>query len=288
MDGDEGVFLIGERPGAPQRRLVERPDHARGEPHLHPSTQPVVTAHQCLRIGEGRVRRFDEGRGDVELRARGDEAATDAPADARRLEGVDDRLRQVRPGMRIHEIDQRGDAGTDALDAAMQRGGGHVLLREFDGRRAGHAGEPVAQHTVVAQTLEQRLEEMRMRVHHAGDDDLSPAVDDLGHRVGRAKLSAAADGRDAVALDQDAGLIQHIPSQVHRNDPAVRQNDAHRGRSPQNFGMLACSRMEVVRIGAVGMTVEVTPAAFRFAAVSSQMEGSSQRMPFSAVSGLFM
>jgi hypothetical protein len=73
----------------------------------------------------------------------------------------------------------------------------------FQRRRRGqcHLGEPSVERLVVAQSLEQTLEEMRMRVHEAWDDELPTAIDALDDPASADMPAATASTASLFATD---------------------------------------------------------------------------------------
>ena len=65
----------------------------------------------------------------------------------------------------------------------MHRRGEHVLFGQLHRARAGHAGEPLFQHHVIAQPFQQGLEQMGMGVDHARNNDRVTAIQHFAFRV---------------------------------------------------------------------------------------------------------
>ena len=90
--------------------------------------------------------------------------------------GVVGRVVDVRP------VDQRGDAGVEALQRAGQVAGVDVLGPVERRERVEHLDEVVVQRGVRRAVADRGLPRVPVGVDEAGDDDLARAVDDL--RVG--------------------------------------------------------------------------------------------------------
>jgi len=64
---------------------------------------------------------------------------------------------------------------------------------------------------------------MRMAVDQAGDQDLLWQLDTLGLRVAGQQFGARADGGDAVGIDQQRMVLEHVLAGLHRQQPAGQQ-----------------------------------------------------------------
>lgn len=83
-------------------------------------------------------------------------------------------------------------------------------------------GEVLHQRPVGARGAQCGLPGVQVRVDQAGDDDTAGEVDDFG--VGR--LDGVADVGDAVAVDEDLGVLGVGAARRHRDDLRPAQQDA--------------------------------------------------------------
>src|SRR5271169_6434639 len=76
---------------------------------------------------------------------------------------------------------------------------------------------------------------MRVCVHHSRHQDASLAVHNFGRRKPLFEVLARAHCDDPVFLHANARAFEHFALFVHRNQPRVGKNDAHR-KSPTRLG----------------------------------------------------
>ena len=171
---------------------------------------------------------------DAELCAGVHAATAQDAADAQLLHGVDHAVGKLAAGMGIHIVQHGGDAAVQALHAAQHGSQVAVLPGQIGGRGEGHGLQPVLEHHVVAQALEQGLEEVVMGVDKAGENDLAVQVGDLG-RVGVLGLQrfAGTHVHDLVALNGNGAVEKDLAIGVDSDDDAIFQKMVdHNGSAP--------------------------------------------------------
>ena len=231
---DQRVLLVGKLSRQSVALLVHGPDHVGRHAHLHASAGLVVALHLLASVADGVLGIFDQLARNSVFLAQRDESAADKSAHPGLVECFHHGLDHARARVHVHEIHQRCDAGANRFHAAVKRGGMRVLGRQVHAARRGHTGEPLLQHFVVAQALDQRLKKVRVRVHHARHDDAARAIHDFRAREAPLQILARAYRDNPVVLHAHAGVFQHLTLRVHGNQPAIGKNQAHR-KSP--FGL---------------------------------------------------
>jgi hypothetical protein len=123
----------------------------------------------------------------------------------------------------VRPVDQRGDAGVEALQGPRQVAGVDVV--RLVERREGvqDLDEVVVQRRVGRAAADGGLPRVPVAVDEAGDQDLPGAVDDVGIGV-----DGGFDRRDLAVLDQHVAGVEVADLRVHREDgPSSQQGLAH-------------------------------------------------------------
>ena len=128
--------------------------------------------------------------------------------------GMIGRVVDVRP------VDERGDAGVDALERPGQVAGVDVLGAVQRREAVEHLHEVVVERGVGGAVADRRLPRVPVRVDEAGDHDVTRDVDHLG--VGGEVLPHL---NDRVALDQDVAARDVPELRVHREHVPPSQQD---------------------------------------------------------------
>ncbi len=143
-------------------------------------------------------------------------------ADAAVGEAVDRALRHLERRDVVAPVDQRGDAGVDLRQRADQVGDVIVLGVVARGEVAVHVLEVVGGQPLRADAAQRGLPGMHMGVDEARHDDLVGGVDGF---VGRGS-QVAADGLDAIAVEQQLSAFEVPDIRVKRDQPAALDQNA--------------------------------------------------------------
>ena len=225
VNGKAGLVLVGHTPEHLQQVLGVGPDGSGSHPDLDAAVLAVVIglkeAAQVLLDG---VHILHDAGMNAELLAGVHAATAQNAADAQLLHGVDDAVGEFSGGMGIHIIQHGGDTAVQTLHAAQHGGQVAVIAGQVGGSGEGHGLQPVLEHHVIAQALEQGLEEVVVGVDKAGEDDLAVQVGDLGG-VGVLGFQsvAGADLHDAVALDGHSTVEKDLTVGIDGDNDSVFQ-----------------------------------------------------------------
>ena len=146
-------------------------------------------------------------------------------ADAAVGKAVDRALGHLERRDVVAPVDQRGDAGIDLRQRADQVGDVIVLGVVARGQVAVHVLEVVGGQPLRADAAQRGLPGMHMGVDEARHDDLVGGVDGFVRRGSQ----VAADGLDAIAVEQQLSAFEVPDIRVERDQPAaLDQNTFHR------------------------------------------------------------
>src|SRR5260370_39022732 len=171
------MLFVGKLPRQPVAFFVYCPDHVRCYAHLHAGARRVVAAHLLPRVSNGMFGLFYELARKAIFLAEGDEAAAYKTAHPSLFESFYNRLDHAGTRMDVHEVNKRCHSRSDGFDASVKGRDVRVFGSEMNAARACHAREPLLEDHVVAEALQQRLKQMRVRVDHARHHDPSLAID---------------------------------------------------------------------------------------------------------------
>jgi len=125
----------------------------------------------------------------------------------------------------VRPVDQRGDAGVEALERAGQVGRVHVLRAVYGRERVEDLDEVVIEGGIGGDVADRRLPGVPVGVDEAGDDDGAGRVDDL--RVGVERRS---DRHDRVTVDEHIRLRKLGLGRVSGEDVSTTDEDLGQGR----------------------------------------------------------
>ena len=135
--------------------------------------------------------------------------ATEETSQAAVPERTQHRTVVLRVGQPEHEVQQRRAPALECFDTAEQRGGVDVLGSHLLARGEDHRLDPRQQVHLVAQTLDEVLEQVVVRVDQAGNGHLATSIESLGggQLVGVAR---GADPGDPAVADADRTALDDV------------------------------------------------------------------------------
>ena len=225
VDGDRDAELAGQLPLRLHDLVLGEPRAAGGERHRE---QPVVARH-VRRPHPSYVVAGDRlcAEEPVLLQRRVGAAVGVLRPDPGLLQALDRGVGVLGGVVDVRPVDQRGDAGVEALQRPGQVAGVDVLGPVERCEGVEHLDEVVVQGRVRRAVADRRLPGVPVGVDEARDDDLARAVDDLG--VG---LDGGLDADDLVVLDQHVAGGPVPDVRVHRQDGAALEEDLAHGVTP--------------------------------------------------------
>ena len=188
-----------------------------------PFAAPCHVAAQTLHLRDDPVGRLHEGRVVVDVGP----TTRKKEADPGLLRGSKDPVVVARLRVDVLVVDHGRGAAPDILHQTEHRGDGGI----FFGERLGHGPdgdlEPFEQRFVICQAAQERLEQVRVGIHHAGHDGHVRRVDDgIGSLTQLDGRLAGSDRRDPIIDDEHVAGVVDAPRIIDRDYGAVLDENA--------------------------------------------------------------